>query len=41
MIKYRKLDHDTYNSLTSLSSLEIVYLVRQKFVIFKQVKKYF
>ena len=41
MVKYRKLDHDIYNSFTRLSSLEIVYLVKKKFAIFKQVTKYF
>ena len=39
MVKHRRLDHDIYNSLTGISSHEIVCLVRKKIAIFKQVKK--
>ena len=38
MVKYRRLDHDIFNSLASISSLEILYLVKEKLGIFKQVK---
>ena len=39
MAKYRRLDHDIYKILTRISSLEVVYLVIKKLVIFKQVKE--
>ena len=40
MVKHQKLDDNIYNSLTKISSLEIVYLVMKKLAIFKQVKKH-
>ena len=42
MFKHRRLDHNIYNILTRISSLERVCLVRKKRkkpAIFKQVKK--
>ena len=39
MVKHRWLDHDIFNSLRQISSLEIVYYVRKKLAVFKQVKK--
>ena len=38
MVKHRRLNHDIFNSLTRISSPEIVYLVKEKLGIFKQVK---
>ena len=39
MVKHQSLDHDIDNSLTRIISLEVVYLVRKKLLILKQVKK--
>ena len=38
MVKHQTLDHDISNSLTRISSLEIVYCVRKKLLILKRVK---
>ena len=38
IVKHRRLDHDIYVSFTRIVHLEIVYLVRKKLAIFKQVK---
>ena len=38
MVKHQCLVHDIDNSLTRIISLEVVYLVRKKLLILKQVK---
>ena len=39
MVKLQSLDHDIDKRLAIISSLEVVYLVRKKLLILKQVKK--
>ena len=40
MVKHRRLDRDIYRSLTRITNLELVYLIRKKLAIFNQVKTY-